>query len=215
MVAFALLGAEWVLYLLVILSVISVAIMIERAVFFAKRRVDVKRLAEELGALLDKTDVDGATRLLDARDGMESHVVATGLRSVRLGGAAVRDLMAGELVRQRTRFEARLIFLGTLGNNAPFIGLFGTVLGIIKAFRDLSLADPGAAATGGNASVVMAGISEALVATAVGLAVALPAVVAFNYFKSLVKNAISNTETLSKTLTARLDRLAPADAKER
>jgi biopolymer transport protein ExbB/TolQ len=215
MVAFALLGAEWVLYLLVILSVISVAIMIERAVFFAKRRVDVKGLAEELGALLDKTDVDGATRLLDARDGMESHVVATGLRSVRLGGAAVRDLMAGELVRQRTRFEARLIFLGTLGNNAPFIGLFGTVLGIIKAFRDLSLADPGAAATGGNASVVMAGISEALVATAVGLAVALPAVVAFNYFKSLVKNAISNTETLSKTLTARLDRLAPADAKER
>lgn len=205
MTAFALLGAEWVLWLLVALSIISIAIMIERALFFGARRVDVKSLADRLGQLLDNKDLDGAKSLLDAQDSMESHVVSTGLDSIGLGAAAVREIMAGELVRQRTRFEKRLIFLGTLGNNAPFIGLFGTVLGIIKAFRDLALNDPSQA--GSNASAVMAGISEALVATAVGLAVALPAVVAFNFFKSVVKGAISNTETLSKTFTARLEAL--------
>jgi biopolymer transport protein ExbB len=112
--------------------------------------------------------------------------------------------MDAELVRQRLRYDSNLIFLGTLGNNAPFIGLFGTVLGIIKAFRDLALAE---ASTGTSAQVVMSGISEALVATAVGLGVALPAVVAFNYFKTILKRTVSNTETLSKTVSARLDTL--------
>jgi biopolymer transport protein ExbB len=209
MIAFALLGAEWVLYLLVFLSILSIAVMIERGIFFARRRVDVKGLAERLGQMLDKKDVDGAQRMLsgaDGKDGMAALVVAEGLRTIPLGKTAVQEVMAGELVRQRQRFEQRLVFLGTLGNNAPFIGLLGTVLGIIKAFKDLSLSDPSQA--GGSAQAVMAGISEALVATAVGLAVALPAVVAFNFFKSMVKSAVSATETLIKTFTARLDRLS-------
>ncbi len=79
------------------------------------------------------------------------------------------------MAAERPRYERFLSFLGTLGSNAPFIGLFGTVLGIIKAFNDL-----GAVAIQGSAiqQTVMTGISEALVATAVGLAVAIPAVVA-------------------------------------
>ncbi len=120
-------------------------------------------------------------------------------------GASVEALMDSELARQRVRFEQRLMYLGTLGNNAPFVGLFGTVLGIIQAFHDLSLNDPSHAAS--SAQVVMAGISEALVATAVGLAVALPAVVAFNYFKSVVKKKIASTESLSKLLVAYEERL--------
>ncbi len=211
MVAFALLGAEWVLYLLVILSIMSVAIMIERAIFYAKRRVDIAGLSDRLGQLLDAKDVGGAKSMLSEADTMAGNVVGKGLSSLNLGAAAVREVMAGELVHQRARFDSRLIFLGTLGNNAPFIGLFGTVLGIIKAFRDLSLTDPTQAS--GNASAVMAGISEALVATAVGLAVALPAVVAFNYFKSIVKQSILNTETLTHTFAARLPELSK-DAEE-
>ena len=209
MTAFALLGAEWVLWLLVALSIISVAIMIERGVFYARRRLDVGGFAERLASLLDARDLDGAKKLLSTEDSMPTKVVGRGLDSLRLGAAAVREVMNGELVFQRTRFERRLIFLGTLGNNAPFIGLFSAVLGIIKAFRDLSLNDP-SQATGG-ASAVMAGISEALVATAVGLAVALPAVVAFNMFKSVVKGSISNTETLSNTLMARYEMLTSED----
>ena len=203
--AFAQLGAGWVLWLLVALSVLSVGVMIERAIFYASRRVDVRRLAAELGALLDRPDLEGALRLLAAHDGMEARVLRAGLEELGRGARTAAETMEAELVRQKERFDARLIFLGTLGNNAPFVGLFGTVLGIIKAFKDLAVASPGA---GQGAQVVMAGISEALVATAVGLAVALPAVVAFNYYKTLVKRVVANTETLAKSLSSRLDALA-------
>lgn len=202
MTTFALLGAEWVLWLLVVLSVLSIAVMIERGVFYARRRIDIKAMANQLDGLLQKNDVSAAKALLAGRDAMPTQVVGEGLNHLARGSVVVSEMMAGELVRQRGRFERRLIFLGTLGNNAPFIGLFGTVLGIIKAFRDLALDDP-SKATGG-AQAVMAGISEALVATAVGLAVALPAVVAFNYFKSVVKGDVANTETLTRVLTAHL-----------
>lgn len=203
LVAFSLLGATWVLWLLVILSVLSVAVMIERAIFFLKRRVDARELEGKLASLLDRKDYAAARALLAGADSMEAHVLSAGLGTIERGPRVVSETMEAELLRQRTRFEAYLIFLGTLGNNAPFIGLFGTVLGIIKAFKDLSIGDP--TKGGAGAQVVMAGISEALVATAVGLAVALPAVVAFNYFKTLVKRAVTNTETLTRTLNARVD----------
>ena len=100
------------------------------------------------------------------------------------------------LGRERLVLERRLTFLGTLGNNAPFIGLFGTVLGIIRAFHDLSLGS-----MKGHTSV-MAGISEALVATAIGLFVAIPAVMAFNYFQKQVDHTLSVTEALSQGVLA-------------
>jgi len=81
--------------------------------------------------------------------------------------------------------------LGTLGNNAPFIGLFGTVLGIIKAFADLSRNQ------GGGAATVMSGISAALVATAVGLMVAIPAVVAFNFFQTRVRRTLGRVDAVA------------------
>jgi biopolymer transport protein ExbB len=199
LIAFALLGAQWVLYLLIVLSIISVGIMIERAIFFARRRVDSAGLGARLAQMLAAGQVDQARSLVESSDGMEARVAAEGLR-VMGSGAKTEDLMSGELTRQRSRFERRLLFLGTLGNNAPFVGLFGTVLGIIKAFHDLSLGDPTKA--GASAQVVMAGISEALVATAVGLAVALPAVVAFNYFKSVVKGLVASSESLQRIITA-------------
>jgi biopolymer transport protein ExbB len=88
-----------------------------------------------------------------------------------------------------------MLLLGTMGNNAPFIGLFGTVLGVIKAFHDL-------AQSGAGPEVVMVGLSEALVATAVGLLVALPCVFAFNIFTKNVKDLIGETESLGRRLAA-------------
>ncbi|MCK6549670.1 MotA/TolQ/ExbB proton channel family protein [Myxococcota bacterium] len=205
MVALSLLGATWVLWLLVALSVLSVAVMIERALFYVRRKVDPYRLHDQLAAALDKKDVAAAKALLTGADTMEAHVLGAGLATIHRGPRVVSETMEAELLRQKSRFEAYLIFLGTLGNNAPFIGLFGTVLGIIKAFKDLSLGDPSKG--GAGAQAVMAGISEALVATAVGLAVALPAVVAFNYFKTVVKRTVVNTEALTRTLNAHIEAL--------
>jgi biopolymer transport protein ExbB len=99
--------------------------------------------------------------------------------------------MNEEKTRAKREHERYLVVLGTLGNNAPFIGLFGTVLGIIKAFDDLRKD-----ATGG-ADVVHEGISEALVATAIGLLVAIPAVVAFNYFNRRIRAAVTTTDEIA------------------
>ncbi|MGZ3426722.1 MAG: MotA/TolQ/ExbB proton channel family protein [Polyangia bacterium] len=204
LIAVSMMGAHWVLQLLIVLSIFSLAIMIERIVFYLRHRVDAGEMAARLSRLLDDGNIKSAYALYSTVDSMETQVLAEGLHGLA-SGASIQELMDSETTRQRTRFEKRLMFLGTLGNNAPFIGLFGTVLGIIKAFHDLSLNDPSRAGTGAQA--VMAGVSEALVATAVGLAVALPAVVAFNYFKSIVKGAVANTESLSKILAAHAQRL--------
>jgi biopolymer transport protein ExbB len=207
LIAFSLMGARWVLDLLIVLSMISVGVMLERAFFYLRHRLDTADLSVRLQRALDTGDTEAAKKLFASIDAMEARVLTAGLRGIGRG-ASVGELMDSELAWQKTRFERRLMFLGTLGNNAPFVGLFGTVLGIIQAFHDLALNDPSRAAS--SAQVVMAGISEALVATAVGLAVALPAVVAFNYFKGVVKQKVAATESLAKLLTAYEQRLTGA-----
>ena len=190
-------GSEWVMILLLILSVVSVSVMVERALFFRARRGRLNRLDQALTPLILKDDHAGISEALDGQD--EPILVAAAMSGDADSG---RDLDASERVvasalsRERLRLEQRLNFLGTLGNNAPFIGLFGTVLGIIRAFRDLSMD------TQGNSSVVMAGISEALVATAVGLFVALPAVMAFNIFMKQVDSILSINEALAQGILA-------------
>lgn len=190
--------AEWVLWLLIALSLASVAVMIERAVFYRRHRVDVDTLRRDLGKLLDQGDFAGAGALLRQKDSLETNVVLFGLRDHAKGADAVEDLLSGAVQKEKERYEKRLSFLATIASNAPFIGLFGTVLGIIRAFKDLS----------GNmaeaSSMVMAGIAEALIATAVGLLVAIPAVVAFNAFKARVKTATNNTHLLSRILLSQL-----------
>lgn len=190
--------AEWVLWLLIALSLASVAVMIERAVFYRRHRIDVDTLRRDLGKLLDQGDFAGAGALLRQKDSLETNVVLFGLRDHAKGADAVEDLLSGAVQKEKERYEKRLSFLATIASNAPFIGLFGTVLGIIRAFKDLS----------GNmaeaSSMVMAGIAEALIATAVGLLVAIPAVVAFNAFKARVKTATNNTHLLSRILLSQL-----------
>ena len=167
-------GSEWVLYLLLLLSVVSVAVMIERYIFFVTHAVAPGPFAQRLQEYLDGSDLKGAREWLRDQKSPEAHVVRAGLEQAAKGPEAAEEAMIGLQLQERFRLEKNLAVLGTLGNNAPFIGLFGTVLGIIKAFNDLALAQSG------GPSVVMRGISEALVATAVGLFVAIPAVVFFN-----------------------------------
>jgi len=194
-------GAEWVLWLLVLLSLGSVAVMIERALFYKRHRADAHGLRELVILGVDSGDGPGtASKLAQAGDSMEVNVLRYGFQHVDRGARAVEELMAGALARERVRYERFLTYLGTLGNNAPFIGLFGTVLGIINAFDGLRAIDADGAAAAGAA--VMGPIAEALIATGVGLLVAIPAVVAFNIFKTRVKRATSNTELLVRTMVA-------------
>ncbi len=191
------LGAEWVLWILIGLSIISVGVMIERTVFFAARRT---RDADDLAGRLLAGDLDGAAGAVDGRRGLEAEVIRAAVAHARKGPDAVREVVSGTIERVRIEYELRLAFLGTLGNNAPFIGLFGTVLGIIRAFFELSR-NPGAAGAG----TVMVGISEALVATAVGLFVALPAVVAYNLFQRGLRRSIQRATALGHAAVAFLE----------
>jgi biopolymer transport protein ExbB len=191
-------SAEWVLWLLTALSVLSIAIMLERALYFARHRL---AHSEALAVRLSRGELEAVREAVQGRRGMEAAVLQEGLAAASHGADAVEQRIASVIARERPRYERFLSFLGTLGNNAPFIGLFGTVLGIIKAFHDLgSLSAKG----GAIQQTVMAGISEALVATAVGLAVAIPAVVAFNVFNRQLKTLTSRTTSLGHALVGSL-----------
>jgi biopolymer transport protein ExbB len=187
-------SAEWVLWLLVALSVASFAVMLERAVFFTSQRL---RNGEQLASWLASGELERARAALEGQTGMEAVVVREMLQAAAQGPDTVEEVLLSVLARERARYERFLSFLGTLGSNAPFVGLFGTVLGIIKAFNDL-----GAVAVKGSAiqQTVMAGISEALVATAVGLGVAIPAVVAYNAFTRWLKTLLNRSQALGYAL---------------
>lgn len=185
-----LVGSRWVLWLLLALSVASVAVIFDRLLYFRKERVDFSKFVRKLTESLNSKNLDQASALCNETHCLEAEVVRLALANRDKGGDAIEKSMSGYLAWQRHRLDRGLTFLGTLGNNAPFIGLFGTVLGIIQAFHDL------AAHPEGGTAVVMTGISESLVATAVGLFVAIPAVLAYNTFQRLVKRKLTNVESV-------------------
>src|SRR5271166_2741298 len=132
------LGTGWILVLMLVLSVISLAIMLERTWLYWSLRDDVEALMRDLGKLLRSGDLEGARRRLEASRSAEAAVVVAGLVEADRGVAAAEEAMEGAGALQRMKLERRLAFLGTLGNNAPFIGLLGTVIGIVGAFDELS-----------------------------------------------------------------------------
>jgi len=193
---FTLLGAEWVLWLLVALSVLSIGVMIERAMYFRQRKIDADGLTRDLRKALESGDPSTVEKRYGDSPSMEARVALAGLRERTRGVAVASEAMNEEKARARGDQERLLVILGTLGNNAPFIGLFGTVLGIIRSFRDLS------ASTLEGTQAVMAGIAEALIATAVGLLVALPAVAVFNMFQRTIQSRLAASQALSRVLLA-------------
>lgn len=190
------LGATWVLWLLVALSVLALAVMLERAVFFARTREDITSLREKLVLGVSRRDFTVLRSHLDAASSLEAQLLRAGVNASC--PAEAEELMAAEAQLQRLRSERNLAFLGTLGNNAPFVGLFGTVVGIIGAFAELD-------ASGGRlTTALMAEIGEALVATAVGILVALPAVAAYNAFQRAIQIRLNSGDALGRQLIAYL-----------
>lgn len=218
--SFAMIGAEWVMWVLVALSILSVAFMLERGRFYWSLADDLDRLAKDLRDLLLRGDTAGAKRRLSASPSPAASIALAGLEESERGPEAANEAMLGATARARVGLERNLAFLGTVGNNAPFIGLLGTVIGIIQAFEELKRSQGLAAATarGGNVGAaiataqqtlgaterIMGTIAEALVATAIGLFVAIPAVAAYNYFQRKVRAIVASGETLSHVVLAHL-----------
>jgi biopolymer transport protein ExbB len=198
-------GASPILYLMIALSVMSIAVMIERAWFFISTSGNLERLASGLAEQLGTGDIAGAERMARASRSVEAAVVLAGLTHSARGAEAASEAMASATAMGRMRLERRLSFLGTLGNNAPFVGLLGTVIGIVQAFHELERAGINGAANSG----IMGAIAEALVATAIGLALAIPAVAAFNYFQRRIRTTLGNAEALEHLLLSHLKGVGP------
>ena len=196
------LGADWVLWLLVALSVLSIAVAVERAWYFLSHRLAGQ---DRVAGLLLAGELAAAGQAVANRRGIEADVVRAAVEHAAMGPEAVAEVVTGRIERSRLEYERRLAILGTLGNNAPFLGLFGTVLGIIRAFASLA-ANPSADGAGS----VMSGIADALIATAVGLFVALPAVVMFNGFQRWLRRSVQRASVLGHAAVAHLARRAPA-----
>jgi biopolymer transport protein ExbB/TolQ len=197
LVRFALLGSTWVLYLLLALSVVSFAATFERWVFFRRNRLGGEGLRDALRrAMAGEDDERDVRAALGRSRSIEAAVLLEALDFVDGGARAVSDAIESGTGRERTKLERSMTLLGTLGNNAPFIGLFGTVLGVIEAFAHLGTGDQNAMGS------VMSGIAEALVATGVGIFVAIPAVVAFNVAQKKIGDVENEVAALGKLLTA-------------
>lgn len=195
----ALVGSSWVLYLLLALSVASISVMVERLLYFRRLRADLGALKNRaIEGILNGREAD-VIEMLSRSPSVEARVVAAGLAYRTGGPVAVGEAIDGELDDRKPYLERGMGMLGTLGNNAPFIGLFGTVLGVVSAFHNL--ADTQNKAAMGN---VMAAIAEALVATGVGLFVALPAVIAFNVLQQKVSAIEVNVASFRKLVVAAL-----------
>lgn len=192
--ALAHLGTLWILWLLAGLSVAAVAVLLERGVVLLLTREDLPRLQRELRDLLTLGRVDEARRRLEQSRSFEARVAAAGLLASGPGSAEERMLSETQLVR--LEMERNLAYLGTLGNNAPFIGLLGTVIGIVGAFHQLGNG------MGQVSAGLMGQIGEALIATAIGLCVALPAVAGYNCFQRIIVVRIGRTEALGHDVLA-------------
>jgi biopolymer transport protein ExbB len=211
----SLLGAEWVLILLVILSVLSIALIFDRVLFYRAAQAGLTEFRNKIRGAVASGNWEGAERTAEERlksmskdrADLETEMTYSLIKYSRAqSGQSVKktspevlsELARDAVYRSRSGWDKNLAVLATIGSNSPFLGLFGTVLGIIKAFHDLRQE------SGIGIQAVSSGISEALVATAVGILVAIPAVVAFNMFQRRVKASMNEAEALKSYLIGNL-----------
>ncbi|MBI3602558.1 MAG: MotA/TolQ/ExbB proton channel family protein [Candidatus Omnitrophica bacterium] len=179
------------MYILILCSILSIAVIIERLWYF-KRHSSMSRL--QLMGQIRKYQVSGAMDLCRNTDTPCARVALAGLNLNGHDEKLISNAMEREITIQTVKLERFTSIVGTIGGTAVYIGLFGTVLGIIRAFHDISRT------ASGGIDVVTAGISEALVCTAAGLLVAIPAVISYNYFVRKIDNFVLDMELTASEL---------------
>ncbi len=201
-----LLGAEWVNWTLVLLSLVGVAITLDRAILYVRTRERFSTLQPAIQGALRRQDL-AAARALVSSDSLVRNVLRAGLESVGRGERdpkAVEEEMLAALAAERSRYDARVAWLTTIANIAPLVGLLGTIIGVVGAFYGLGQA--GTTQSAGNPQV-MSSIAEALASTAFGIFVAVPGVVSYNVLKAHMGVRLREAESLMREILANLGRL--------
>jgi len=195
--AVAQIADQVVLAILLILSVLSLGVILER--FFSLRK-KAKQSAQTLAAVrsaLQTHSVENVEGMSKDPDTIEGRALSYALKHMKESGSkGLEEAFNSITLTEKPELERGLNFLATVGSNAPYIGLLGTVLGIMKAFNDLATAPEAGQQT------VMAGISLALVATAAGLFVAIPAVISYNYYQRQVRSILQGLDSMKELCLA-------------
>jgi biopolymer transport protein ExbB len=183
------------MYILLFCSILSVTILLERIIYY-RMRSKTKRaeFMTRIERALKGSNLQRAIEICEETDTPFSNVVCAGLELLDRNEKEISNAMEREITIETTKLERYTSIVGTIGNTAVYIGLFGTVLGIIRAFHDIAVAGAG------GMSIVIGGVAEALVCTAMGLLVAVPAVIAFNYFTKRVEHFINDMELCASEL---------------
>jgi biopolymer transport protein ExbB len=184
------------MYVLLFCSVLSLGVIIDRLVSYGKKsRARRPAFMEGIRESLKKRDIDGAMAACRETDAPFAKVVLAGLEKAGRTEKLIGNVMERQITIEVGGLERLTSVVGTIGNIAVYIGLFGTVLGIIRAFRDIS------AAGSGGMDVVIGGVAEALITTATGLAVAVPSVILYNYFSKRIERFETDMELAASEVT--------------
>lgn len=184
-----------VVYILALCSIISISILIERYIYYARlARTKRQKFMADIQKELEKSDIKKAIALCERTSAPFAKVVKAGLLLKGRNERLVSQAMEREIVIETVKLERFISVSATIGSTAIYIGLLGTVLGIMRAFRDISLSGVG------GINVIIGGISESLIATAAGLMVALPALISYNYFVRRIDGFVVDMELASSEL---------------
>jgi biopolymer transport protein ExbB len=186
------LRSSFTMIVLIACSVLALTFIFERWLFYKQTNIDADRFFMKIREAFRNEGTERAISVCNSSLSPLAAVVKSGLEETENTVEVAAEMMDAMAIEQRTKLEKNLNILGTLGNISPLIGLFGTVIGIIRAFHSLSVS--GSA----GPTVIAAGIAEALITTAAGLVVAVPAVVFYNYYLRRVETVMSEIESISK-----------------
>lgn len=186
-----------ILIFLLVLSVISIGLILERYFALKKMTNESMRVRNRMKLALQSNSVEDVEDIAKDPTSIEGRAAGYALKHMKdTGNKGVEEIFNTFALIERPEIEKYLNFLATIASNAPYIGLLGTVLGIMKAFNDLAMAPEAGQQT------VMAGISSALIATAAGLFVAIPAVIFYNHFNKQVRTIFQSIESVKELTLA-------------
>jgi biopolymer transport protein ExbB len=191
-----LLKNSWAIDLLLVFSVIALAVILERLWSYSKLRLDEKALMDKVQKALKKGNIQEASFICRSTNHPLGQILDAGIDNKDLPREDIADILDGELIEARSYLERKNSVLSTISFISPLLGLLGTVTGIIRAFHDLAVSGSG------GPSTVMAGVAEALVSTAIGIIVAIPAAIFYNYFMNKVKVMLTEIEANSRRFLA-------------
>ena len=183
------------MYILILCSVLSLAVIIERILYYQRRsRIARNVLMDQIRKEYNRNQVFAAADICRNIDTPWAKVALAGLNLNGHDEKVISNAMEREITVETIKLERFTSVVATIGGTAVYIGLFGTVLGIMRAFGDISNAGSG------GMDIVTTGISEALVCTAAGLMVAIPAVISYNYFMRTIDNMVLQMELIASEL---------------